>query len=269
VLDGRVMVAFVALGNDGGSIPTGWDAPDGWVFLGADFMLVGSGSTLSTLAVGVWAKLGTASEPASYDVALKFGVGRKTLHACIVAVADPFLVAGGANIRIAGHPIRRLLDFNELEAASATLCDFQNIAQGYDHLEVIFTTASDRGTDAVRNINLRFNGDASAAGYHTQRMRDGVSFTALNTSRILTGAVDGANAGFESGGQINVFDYRRIGHRRLVLAETLFIEGGGLTEDSVRGIWRNQADAINRVTMTVETGPTLAAIGTRVYLYGY
>jgi hypothetical protein len=191
------------------------------------------------------------------------------LHACIVAVADPFLVAGGANIRIAGHPLRRLLDFEELQSASATLCDFQNIAQGYDHLEVIFSTKSDRGTDAVRNINLRFNGDASAAGYHTQRMRDGVSFTALNTSRILIGAVDGANGGFESGGQINVYDYRHIGERRIVMAESVFIEGGGLTEDSVRGIWRNQTDAINRVTMTVETGPTLAEAGTRVYLYGY
>jgi hypothetical protein len=267
-LTDRVLLAFVALGNDGGGVPTDWQAPVGWIFLGAMFNFTGSGSTLSTLAVGVWAKLGTASEPASYDVSLVVTGGRKTLHACVVAVQNPFLVQGGAHIRIAGHPIRRLLAFTELQAASATLCDFQDIPPGYDHLELIFTTKSDRGADSVRNINMRFNGD-SGANYHTQRMRDGVSFSALNTTRILLGAVDGTNANFESGGRFNILDYAHIGERRVVIGDSVFIEGGGITEDTVRGIYRNTTDPINRITCAVETGPTLAQAGSRVYLYGY
>jgi hypothetical protein len=267
-LTDRILIAFVALGNDGGGVPFGWQAPEGWVFLGAKFGFSGSGTTLSTLAVGAWAKLGTASEPATYDVSLNIGAGRKTMHACIVAVSTPFLVAGGANIRIAGHPIRRLLDFTELQAASATLCDFTDIPSGYDHLELVFTTKSDRGTDAVRNINMRFNGD-SGANYHTQRMRDGVSFSALSTTRILLGAVDGTNANFESGGRFQIYDYAHIGERRIVIGDSVFIEGGGITEDTVRGIYRNTTDPINQVTSVVEVGPTLAQTGSRAYLYGY
>jgi hypothetical protein len=268
VLDGRILVAFVALGNDGGGVPTGWKAPDGWVFLGADFMFTGSGSTLSVLAVGVWAKLGTASEPATYDVSLNIGAGRKTMHACIIAVADPFLIDGGANIRIAGHPIRRLLAFNELQADSATLCNFTNIPQGYDHLEVVYTGKSDRGTDARRNLSTRFNGD-TGANYHMQVNRDNVLSQILNTTRIMVGSINGASAGHECGGRFNIYDYTHTGERRMLLGDSFYLEVGQLVEETDRGLWLNTADPITSLDLIVEVGPTMFETGSRAYLYGY
>jgi hypothetical protein len=267
-LTDRILVAFVSLGNDGGGVPVGWEAPDGWVFLGANFGFTGSGSTLSTLATGAWAKLGTASEPASYEVTINMGAGRKTLHAVIVAVSTPKLIDGGANIRIAGHPIRRLLAFTELQTASDLLCDFTDIPQGYDHLEVVYTGKSDRGTDARRNLSTRFNGDTTA-NYHMQVNRDNVLSQILSTTRIMVGSINGAVAGHECGGRFNIYDYTHTAERRMLLGDAFYLESGQLVEETDRGLWLNTTDPITSLDVRVEVGPTQFETGSRAYLYGY
>jgi hypothetical protein len=265
--DGDVLIAYVTMGNDGGTIPIGWTTPDGWVFLGANFILTGTGSAQSMLAVGCWAKLADG-EPADYSVAITMGVGSKTFHACIVAVQDPFLVQGGAHIRIAGHPIRRLLAYNELQAASTTLCDFTDVPAGFDHLELIYSVKSDRGTDALRNIRVRFNGDTTN-NYHTQLTRDGVITSILSTSRILIGATDGGNGGFESSGIINILDYGNPAERRMTLGHAQHLTGANIVDESNIGMWRDQTEAIDRVHVEVEGGVTQADVGSRAFLYGY
>jgi hypothetical protein len=270
-LTDRVLLAFVALGNDGGGVPTGWKAPDGWVFLGARFGFSGSGTTLSTLAVGVWAKLGTASEPLTYDVPITIGAGRKTIHACIIAVSTPFLIEGGAHIRIAGHPIRRVLDFTELQAASATLCDFQNIPQGYDHLELIYDGESDIGGDVARRIVSRLNND-STANYHRRIDSNGAVTTNLNATALLLGALDGQTAGHRSSGQMTLFDYHHIGEERSMIGHGTWVANLDLRDDSWVGYWNNTADGINRVSVFMSVsgaGIVKFAAGGRAYLYGF
>lgn len=267
VVQGDAMVAFVSMGNAGGSIPTGWREPEGWVFLGANFLLNGAGPTQNCLAVGAWAKLAGASEPTDYEITVTFGAGTKRLHAAVVAIQNPYLVAGGAHIRMAGHPIRRLLQSVELTAAAGTLCDFQNIPAGYDHLELVFTGASDRNTDALREVALRVNND-SGNNYNMQSGRDGVYTQLIGTTRIVAGAIDGATTAMRSSGRINIFEYARA-QARMVLGDGYFTQTGALTEQTIRGDWNNLTDAINRVTLFVNGGTVLFAIGSRAYLYGY
>lgn len=267
-----VLVAFVAMGNDGGSVPTGWTTPEGWVFLGAIFGISGTAPAQSMLAVGVWAKLATASEPATYDVTITMGVGRKTFHATIVAIQNPFLISGGAHIRIAGHPIRRLLAFNEITAADVVLCDFQNIPGGYDHLELVYAVFSDRATDALRNIRMQFNGDTTQNNYRWQTSRDGTitgGVAGVSQDRIIAGAVDGGALNSESGGCIQILDY--VGpHRRFAMGNEFFITAGGdLVDESMRCLWLNTANPVNRVRLAIDTGTTLFNVGSRVFLYGY
>lgn len=100
---GDVLVLFVSMGNALGSIPTGWTTPEGWIFIGAQVIATGSGATLSTLAVGVWAKLAGASEPASYTTNINFATGTKTIHACIVAVQNGESIPGGPQFNIGGY----------------------------------------------------------------------------------------------------------------------------------------------------------------------
>ena len=100
---GDVLIVFIAMGNAGGSVPLGWTTPEGWVFLGAQVTLTGSGSTMSTLAVGTWAKLITASDPATYGTTINFGPGVKTIHGSLVCIQDAAVVAGGAQFNIGGY----------------------------------------------------------------------------------------------------------------------------------------------------------------------
>ena len=265
VVQGNILLAFVSMGNDGGSVPTGWTTPDGWVFLGANVGIT-VGPPMSTLAVGVWAKLATASEPSTYSVTINMGVGRKTFEACIVAVQDAFLVEGGAHIRIAGHPIRRLLDQVELQSAAAQLCDFTDIAPGFDHLELVFTGTSDRSADALREVQMRFNGD-TGANYNMQINRDNVLTQLMSTTRITAGAIDGAVAGHHVGNVIQIFNYAKL-ENRMVLGNGLHTLTSQLVEETMRGQWGNTTDPINEITVG-SVGPTLFDAGSRAWLYGY
>lgn len=266
-----VLVAFVTMGNDGGSIPTGWSTPDGWDFLGADFILTGTGSAASMLAVGCWVKLAGAAEPASYSVDITMGAGTKTFHGCIVAVQDADLVDGGAHIRVAGHPLRRLLAHAELTAANTTLCDFQDIPQGFDHLELIYDGQSDIGGDIARRIALRFNND-SGANYHRQITSDGVIGTALNATALNLGAIDGQTAAHRTSGQFTVFDYAADDRERSMLGHATWIGNINLLDDSVVGYWLNTAAGISRVQVFVNAsgaGIVKFDAGSRAFLYGY
>lgn len=271
VIQGDALIAIVSMLNMGGSVPVGWTTPEGWIFLGANFRIGGSGASLSAAASGAWVKLATASEPANYDITINFGAGSKRLHAVIVAIQNPTLIAGGAHIRMSGHPIRRLLAQNELTAASATLCDFQSIPAGYDHLELVYEALSDRATDALRNIRMRFNNDSTAGNYRWQVNRDnGISTSAAGTQdRILIGAVDGSATNSESGGIIRILGYARP-HRRFTIGDSFHITSAGdLVDDMSRSLWLNATTAIDRVTVAMDAGTTLFNTGSRAYLYGY
>jgi hypothetical protein len=114
---GDKMVAFVAFGQTGGNVPTGWATPEGWRFLGAKFSSTGT----NTLATGVWEKDATADDVAMVGVSEYLvdvtapGAGTKKFHGCIVAVATPGQVGGGADIKVGGQSLSRGVIASQIE----------------------------------------------------------------------------------------------------------------------------------------------------------
>lgn len=266
VVAGDVLVTFVSMGVNGGLIPTGWVTPDGFVFLGANFSTSGSGSTASTLATGCWIKLAGASEPATYSTTINLPTGTKLISAQMVAIQNPFLVPGGVQIRMAGKPIRRLLAYTELAAAGTTLCDFQNIPQGYDNLELVYDGTSASGAGATR-LAMAFNGDATAANYFSQVTSDGGINQEFGTNaRILLGAL-GVGVGAASVGEIKILGYARALGRHGVLGHAYWVTNVDLRDDSIVGQWGSGTSPITRIVVT-STGNNWQA-GSRAYLYGY
>jgi hypothetical protein len=264
-----ILVTFVTLGVNGGGIPTGWVTPEGFVFLGANFSTSGSGATQSTLATGAWVKLAGASEPTTYETTINLPAGTKLIAASMVAISNPWLNPGGVQIRMAGKPIRRLLAQATLTANSATLCDFQNIPQGYDHLELVYSGSSSTSADAVRRVRFRLNNDSGATSYHYKITEDGVSSgVVLNTDRIFVGIINGLGATNQCWGSINVYDYTKL-RFRTVAALTQAIEPANLRVGDYRAVWRNTSAAVNRVTITVDSGTTQFSTGDQAFLYGY
>lgn len=105
---GDLMIAYVAVGNDGGPIPQSWSVPMGWEMLGAGFFSTGSGSGQSTLASGVWYKIATAEDVAlagasgQYNVSVTMAgstTSTKKVSATIVTVQDVAQNVGGADVR--------------------------------------------------------------------------------------------------------------------------------------------------------------------------
>jgi hypothetical protein len=109
VAAGDLLVAIVALGNKGGGVPTGWNAPEGFFFLGANFRITGSGANQSTLAVGAWAKAADAGDVGlgTQAFTVSWGTGTKRVLVHAIAVQNPFRFPGGPDIRIGGHAIGR------------------------------------------------------------------------------------------------------------------------------------------------------------------
>jgi hypothetical protein len=271
VVEGDVMVAFVTLGNEAGSVPTGWTTPEGWVFLGATPLLFGP----STLATGIWVKLATASEPASYSVTITIGAGTKRLHAAVVAVQNPLTISGGAHIRMAGHPIRRLLMQNVLTAPNATLADFQNIPPGYDNLEVVYDGTTDlNGGSAAQRIRTRFNFDSTTGHYMTSILgANAVDSNDANSSRILLGGV-GDTTGYPTGGSFHILRYDEAGSsRHVVLGHGYWrasAGNSGLRNEIYGGHYFPATNAaINRIGITVDAGVNRFETGSRAFLYGY
>jgi hypothetical protein len=99
VVAGDLIIAFVAMANRGGWVPTTWSVPEGFQFSGAVFTDIGQ---TDTLASGVWYKVATASEPTSYGITIQVAgppASTKRLHAALVAVQNPGVLDGGSDIR--------------------------------------------------------------------------------------------------------------------------------------------------------------------------
>lgn len=125
IVAGDLLVAFVTMGNDGGSVPISWTTPEGWFFQGAIFVLIGSGTSQRCCAVGVWAKVATADDVALgagsgvYDVTVTTQGGQKKFHHWIACVKDVEQLGGGADITIGGRSVGRGGVANTVDAASS------------------------------------------------------------------------------------------------------------------------------------------------------
>lgn len=260
-----VMILFVSLGVSGGFVPTGWVVPPGWIELGAFPITSGSGSSQSSLATGAWAKHVTADDVAasSHQTTINLPTGVKKIHGALTAVSGAALVPGGVQIRMAGRPIRRKLAEVELQSASGTLADFQNISQAYDNLEIVYDATVSAGAAGSRAV-LRFNGDTATTNYFSQVTSDGTITTEFQSAaRILMGGT--ITNGAISGGRINIFGYARSG-RSFILGDAYWVNSIDLRDDSIVGQWGTTP--ITRIQI-LNSGAATYAAGSRAYLYGY
>jgi hypothetical protein len=265
---GDVMLVFVSLGVNGGGLPVGWTVPIGFKQLGANFSMSGTGATQTTCASGAWVKLADADDVAAteFGTTINLPTGTKILQTTMVAIQNAFLVPGGVQIRMSGKPIRRLLKFNELTSAATTLCDFQNIEQGYDNLELIIdSSAAAAGSDT--RCFLRFNGNVTGNVFSrlTQLHNIAASSVEGSVTAIRCGAVSGS-ASAQSSGAFNIYGYTQL-RRRVVLGRHYWVDSSVLLrDDMVSAQWDNTADPITRIVFDCTKS---FAIGSRAYLYGY
>lgn len=273
VVQGDVLLAFVALGTRGGLVPTGWTTPPGFVFLGANWLTIGSGASQSTLAVGVWAKLAGPSEPATYSTTINLPTGTKTVHTTMVALSTPGTVPGGVQIRIAGRPIRRLLAFNELAAGSSTLCDFQNIPQSYDNLELVLdATANANGGAGNHRVRLRCNGDAGN-NYHYRFVSVGsgglTNGGAVSQPEVQIHGI-ASLTGNPSAGHYHILGYARSGSRRVGMGQAYWTSVTLADIRSENNVFEYVGTGgVNRIQVFLLGTVTQFATGSKAYLYGY
>jgi hypothetical protein len=271
VVAGDVLLAFISMGVAGGLVPTGWVTPEGFVFLGADHSTSGSGSTQSTLATGVWAKLCTASEPANYQTSINLPTGTKFVQGTLVAIEGAFLVPGGVQIRMAGKPTRRILDYVELQTASTTLCDFQNIPASYDNLELVYDVVSAVGHTAPRVIRLRINNVTTNTRYYSNVANHTNNTSTLffqNQPDLILGSL-GRGVGATATGSIDLYGYGKTTARHKTMARAFYLDSLQLMDESCVGLFDAvPSGPINRLTV-ITNGPITFGVGSKAFLYGY
>jgi hypothetical protein len=156
-------------------------------------------------------------------------------------------------------------------AAPAPSFDFQSIPQTpFEHLRLIVDARSDVAATET-GLNLRFNNDASALydWQITQTSGAGAAgaVSSLDT-KIIVGNVPGAavSAGFFSLTEILIGRYRGPHNKHTLAHSALIHDQASKIIFSGAGDWRNQAAAINRVTVYPNTGQFIA--GSQAILYG-
>lgn len=272
--DTDALVAFVSAGTNGGGVPGPWNTPDDFPFLGANVSISGSGVTQSSCASGVWVKRLGASEPSTYQTDITLPPGTKMLHVVALAIQNAFLIPGGVQLRMSGHPTRQLLfpPF-ELQTTGTVLCDITNIPQAYDNLELVYDTTSTNTGTSTQELRIRFNGDTGTNyfrnGPRTLNAGAPVTQNDLATTRIRFGGLNHQSPS-NSGGRIDVLGYTRVA-RPIVLGQTYWADGVIGTDlhwESFSGQWAGAA-AINRITVEVDVAGPVFAAGSRAFLYGY
>jgi hypothetical protein len=275
VVAGDALLVFVTLGVSGGGVPTGWVTPTGFKQLGATFTMSGTGLTQTALSAGAWIKFADASDVAAteYSTTINLPTGTKVIDGAMVAISNPAQIPGGVQILMAGKPIRRLLAYTELAAASAILCDFQNISQGYDNLELVYDGGSN-STSAAQQLRVRFNGD-TGIHYAYKVVRDGILLvgaagSGVGATQIQFGATGDA-VGARTAGTLNIYGYKS-SPKPVVIGRNWWVGTGPAPHDEeFSGQWDGNlgVSAINRIVLELNAaGPQFAA-GSRAYLYGY
>jgi hypothetical protein len=272
---GDVMLAFITMGVNGGFVPS-WITPPGFILLGAFPITVGSGAAQSTLAVGVAAKLADAADVAATSFATTFNLptGIKMIHGAMVAIQNPFLVPGGVQLRMAGKPTRRELDRNLLTAANRTLCDFQNISQAYDNLEIVIDGIA-QGGGSAQQLVMRFNND-NTGHYAWRSVRDGGPLGGLLAQTDIRMLGLSGTAGSRTSGEVKIIGYKTSSKPTAVINGWWTDAALAPHHEDGAGQWDGNAgvSAVNRIQIiAVESSPGSGvpqfAAGSRAILYGY
>jgi hypothetical protein len=155
---------------------------------------------------------------------------------------------------------------------SAANVDITSISATYAHLLVVVYARGDTAA-LLANLNLRFNGDATA-NYDFQYLQGSAAAVAaveqFAPTSMATGLIPAASAGANLFSSHIVFIPNYAGSTNNKLALSIASNKTGTTTGSMAnyltgGFWRSAA-AINRITLLPAAGNFVA--GTRVTLYG-
>lgn len=142
---------------------------------------------------------------------------------------------------------------------------FTGIPQDFEHLRLIVVGASDRGTDIVRSVSMRFNAD-SGANYHSQINDDGTFAQTLGDTDIKIGELDGDNDGFTTAIDLMIYGYKNTGKDRKVIGACHSTQSANIHDIRFIGSWNNTIDAITSISIFQLT--TGWEAGSKFYLYG-
>lgn len=231
--------------------------------------LFGSVTELDTSGPAIHEVLldGNDDEVAAMNVSgLSLAVGDRVA----VAFAPPhqLWIIGGASSTVVGSLIKRLIAEARPDPANLELANFTNIpATPYRHLQVVFFGLSDTSADAVRNIQVRLNGD-SGNNYSWQLSRDAVSVQGLGTTGIRVGELDGAGAGHVSVGTFDLLHYNTDDVHKVILSQSHAEESANIALFNGAGQWNSSA-VVDTVRILTDSASTQFDVGSRALLYGW
>lgn len=195
---GDMLVVFIAMGNNGGTIPVGWSTPDGWVFLGASLGTTGTGASQSTLAVGTWAYLMDGTEGSTFDTDINFGAGTKTIQATMVCVQNPETIPGGPQMNIGGFNLAGAWRSYTPSLTNITLGN-GTITGGYllmgktCFVRIAFVFGSTSAVAAGARIGLPFAGISLGTSVEQTLAGSCVDISAV-TSQLLAGRITSSSS---------------------------------------------------------------------------
>ncbi|KKM19127.1 hypothetical protein LCGC14_1658780 [marine sediment metagenome] len=181
-------------------------------------------------------------------------------------VTRPYAVdSDGLVTELAGYT---LIEQITLGGTAQTLASFTNIPAKFRNLRLVWSGASATGGSASRNVIIRFNGD-TGGNYHFQRNSDGVQTQVLANTFMIAGGLNGATAGHESWGMVDIFNYAQFATARGIVSHGGHILAGNLVNILCSGVWNNTAAAVSRVDILTDAATAEFASGSTAMLYGY
>ena len=161
-----------------------------------------------------------------------------------------------------------LIEQITLGSTAQTLASFTSIPAKFRNLRLVWSGASATGGSAVRNIVVRFNGDAGV-NYHFQSSLDGTQQQVLGAIFIRAGRLNGADAGHWCWGEMDIFNYVQFAIERGATFRGGNVEGAAILNREGVGTWTNTADPIDRVDILTDGSTAKFAAGSTAMLYGY
>lgn len=261
-----------ALPHERGGLETDVSAYDG-------FPLITGGATSPVTTVGV----------------SRGGTGRTSLTANNILVGDganavAFLAPGtSGNVPVSNGTtwasqapsVATLVARTELGSDAANI-DLTSIPSTYKHLLLLLRARSDRASNSLDNLYLRFNNDSNAANYFTESgnmvgtagawaslQALGTGSTGIEFRNGLPAATSPSNAfaclaiwiqSYADTGQHRIAHYTGWNPSTEATNGLMVLMGGGK--------WINTADAISRITLLPVNGSNLVT-GSDYTLYGY
>jgi hypothetical protein len=155
----------------------------------------------------------------------------------------------------------------DVTLGSAGTWDVSGIDQSYDHLEIIGDFRADAAA-AYRQVRIIFNNDTGSNYQTLTNWLDEVAYSTGNYSSYfrLDSPADSADSGMFGQVFCTIYDYTKTDRYKSLLGKSLIYETATVLGQEVNGGWWKNTDAINRITISPESGNYIA--GSRLQIIG-